>query len=84
MPVHSLANNIRIEVERKFIIPDLIEDKIANLGGHQVVDEKFEDEYFDTASYKLTRSDCSLRLRKTKKSTWLLKYPPTRTCKVGN
>lgn len=52
-----------VEIERKFLVPPDVQNRIQHHGGRLIVEEKFDDVYFDRSDYGLLRSDIWLRSR---------------------
>ena len=63
-----------IEVERKFLFPDDIEEKLHDHGAVAKQQKSFIDIYYDTPRHELTLADHWLRQRQ---GSWQLKVPPS-------
>ena len=61
-----------IEVERKFVCPDMLSDRVRTHGGELLGEVEFTDSYWDTEDCILTRRDMWLRRRD---GAWELKLP---------
>ncbi|CAE7242783.1 THTPA [Symbiodinium natans] len=64
-----------VEVERKFLAPPGLAEKVAGLGGKCLGVKEFTDRYWDDRSWRLTSQDCWLRQRD---GAWELKVPASK------
>ena len=62
-----------VEVERKFVCPTDIRDRLERLGAREIQSHSFTDCYYDTPTFSLTLADHWLRSRD---GVWQLKSPP--------
>ncbi|CAE7471986.1 THTPA [Symbiodinium sp. CCMP2592] len=65
-----------VEVERKFLAPSGLAEKVAGLGGRCLGVKEFTDRYWDDGRWRLCSQDLWLRQRD---GAWELKVPATKT-----